>query len=232
MFVTPGHAQETAPVEETAPVGEEASPVGEGAAPAGEASPAGEGASPVGEGGIPVAEEVHTELGVAQEEHGNGFPPFDAATYPSQLLWLAITFGLFYLFLKKVALPRIGGILEVRRDRIAQDLDTAARMKDDADAAVAAYEQELAEARGKANRIAQDARDSAKAAADAERRGVEAELEEKLESAQERIASIKASAMKDVGAIAEQTAAAIVQQLVGGKTDRTAVAAAIADAKK
>ena len=42
------------------------------------------------------------------------FPPFDRSTFPSQLLWLAITFGLFYLFLKKVVLPRIGGILEVR----------------------------------------------------------------------------------------------------------------------
>jgi F-type H+-transporting ATPase subunit b len=44
----------------------------------------------------------------------------------SQLLWLAITFGLFYLFMSKVVLPRIGGVLEVRRDRIAQDLDEAA----------------------------------------------------------------------------------------------------------
>ena len=57
--------------------------------------------------------------------HG-AFPPFDPSTFPSQILWLAITFGLFYLFLKRVVLPRIGGILEVRRDRIAQDLDQAA----------------------------------------------------------------------------------------------------------
>jgi hypothetical protein len=63
------------------------------------------------------------------------FPPFETSTFPSQLLWLAITFGLFYLFLQKVVLPRIGGILEVRRDRIAQDLDQAARMREESDAA-------------------------------------------------------------------------------------------------
>ena len=58
--------------------------------------------------------------------HGEGsFPPFEPASYPSQILWLAIIFGLFYLFLKRVALPRLGGILEVRRDRIAQDLAIA-----------------------------------------------------------------------------------------------------------
>ena len=161
---------------------------------------------------------------------GAGFPPFDPTTFPSQLLWLAITFGLFYLFLKKVVLPRIGTILEVRRDRIAQDLDQAARMKDEADAAIAAYEQELADARARANTIGQQARDAAKADAEAERRKVEADLEAKLSSAEGRIGSIKEAALRDVGAIAEETAASIVQELVGGKVDKAAVAAAVRQA--
>jgi F-type H+-transporting ATPase subunit b len=155
------------------------------------------------------------------------FPPFDPSTYPSQLLWLAITFGLFYLFLKKVIVPRIGGILEVRRDRIAQDLDQASRMKEDADAAVAAYEQELAEAKANANSIGQSARDSAKADAENERRKIEAELEAKLVEAEKRIGGIKANAMAEVGNIAEETATAIVHQLTGTKVDKPAVAAAV-----
>ncbi|MDN2566739.1 F0F1 ATP synthase subunit B [Aquibium sp. A9E412] len=177
--------------------------------------------------------ELNTETGIAVEgtEEG-GFPPFDSATFPSQLLWLAITFGLFYLFIKRVAIPRIGGILEVRRDRIAQDLDQAARMKDDADAAVAAYEQELADARKKAGTIGQEARDNAKAEADAERRKVEAELDGKLAEAEERIAAIKASAMADVGSIAEETAGLIVQELIGGRVDKAAVAGAVKSAQR
>ncbi len=154
------------------------------------------------------------------------FPPFDSSSYPSQLLWLAITFGLFYVFLNKVVLPRIGGILEVRRDRIAHDLDTAARLKEDADAAVAAYEQELADARAKSNKIAGDARDAAKAEADAERREVETALNGRLAEAEARIASVRAAAMKDVGQIAEDTAASIVQSLVG-KSDKAAIASAV-----
>jgi F-type H+-transporting ATPase subunit b len=159
--------------------------------------------------------------------HGSGgFPPFDPATFPSQILWLAITFGLFYLFLKRVVTPRLGTILETRAGRIQQDLDQAARLKEEADAAVAAYEQELAEAKAKANAIGQQARDEAKAEAEAARKAVEAELEKKLAGAEERIAAIKAGAMKDVGAIAESTASAIVEQLVG-KVDKSAVAAAV-----
>jgi F-type H+-transporting ATPase subunit b len=175
--------------------------------------------------------EQHSETGVAGEDHAPGFPPFDSTTFPSQLLWLAITFGLFYLFLKKVVLPRIGSILEVRRDRIAQDLDQAARMKEEADAAIAAYEQELADARTKANTIGQQARDAAKAEAEAERRRVEAELDGRLQEAEGRISSIRDAAMRDVGSIAEETATAIVQELVGGRTDKATVAAAVRAAR-
>jgi len=173
----------------------------------------------------------HTEHGGGHAPEGAGFPPFDSSTYPSQILWLVITFGLFYLFLKKVVLPRIGGVLEVRRDRIAQDLDQAARMKAEGDAAVAAYEQELAEARAKASTIGQQARDAARADADAERKRIEASLDAKLDESEQRIAAIKAKALGEVGTIAVDTAEAIIQQLVGGKVDRAAIAAAVDSAK-
>jgi F-type H+-transporting ATPase subunit b len=206
MFVTPGYAQETAPAE------------GEAHPAEGEAHPA---------EGTAHTEQPHD----AGHEGGGAFPPFDSSTFPSQLLWLAITFGLFYLFLKRVVLPRIGGILEVRRDRIAQDLDQAARMKEEADAAVAAYEQELAEARTRAGSIAQDARDSAKRDAEKERKRVEAELEKKLADAESRIAGIKENALKEVGTIAEDTTAAIVERLVGTTADKAAVSAAVKNAR-
>ena len=174
------------------------------------------------------AEGAHVE-GAEFDGHGGGaaFPPFDTTTFPSQLLWLAITFGLFYLFLKNVVLPRVGGVLEVRRDRIAQDLDQAARMKGEADAAVAAYEQELADAKGKANAIGQQARDAAKANADAERKKVESGLEQKLAEAEAHISGIKTAAMKEVGSIAEETSSAIVQHLTGEKADKATISAAV-----
>lgn len=170
--------------------------------------------------------QLQTELAVETHEEGV-FPPFDSTHFASQIVWLAITFGLFYLFLKKVLVPRIGGIIETRNGQIAQDLEEAARMKAEADAAVAAYEQELADAKAKANAIGQQARDAAKADAEAERKKVEAELESKLAGAEARIALIKDEAMRDVGQIAEDAASAIVQQLVGSAADKSAVAAAV-----
>lgn len=170
--------------------------------------------------------DTHSGTSVPAEAHGT-FPPFDPATFPSQLLWLAITFGLFYLFLKRVVMPRVGGIIDVRNDRITQDLDQAAKLKGEADAAVAAYEQELAEAKTNANAIGQQASDAAKAEAETARKKVEAALDQKLGEAEARIASIKANAMKEVGTIAEDTASAIVEALVGGKASKAEIAAAV-----
>ncbi|KJF67323.1 F0F1 ATP synthase subunit B [Rhizobium nepotum] len=183
--------------------------------------------------GQPQPEATHTETGVAHgAEHGTSgvFPPFDQSTYASQVLWLAITFGLFYLLMQKVIVPRVGGILENRHGRIAQDLDEAARLKTEADAAVETYEKELAAARAKASSIGSAARDAAKAKADADRAAIEAGLAEKLAAAEKRIADVKEQAFADVGAIAEETATAIVDQLVGAKVKDTDVKAAIAAA--
>lgn len=177
----------------------------------------------------PAVGETHSETGTAHDA-GNGsgvFPPFDQSTYASQLLWLAITFGLFYLLMQKVIVPRVGGILENRHDRIAQDLDEAARLKADADAAVAAYEKDLAAARTRAGEIAAAARDAAKEKADAERKTLEGELSGKIADAEKRIASLREAALAEVGTIASETAGALVDHLVDEKASDADIAAAV-----
>ncbi len=202
-------------------------------APAAPETPAAPGAAPAVDPHAAPAGEVHTETGVAHgDEHGGGtFPPFDATHFPSQILWLVITFGLFYLLMKRVIVPRVGGILEQRHDRIAQDLDEAARLKSEADAAVETYERELAAARSKANNIAGTARDAAKAKAAADRATIEAELAGKLAAAEARIGEIKNQAFAQVGQIAEETAAAVVDRLIGAKASGDDIKAAVAAVK-
>jgi F-type H+-transporting ATPase subunit b len=195
-----------------------------------EAKPAAEGAA--GETQGAAGETVHTETGVAHgEEHGGVFPPFDSSTYASQLLWLALTFGAFYLLLSRVIAPRITSILENRRDRIASDLAAAAKMKEEADASVAAYEQELAVARKNAAEIGNKARDASKAKAEVERKASEAGLEAKMADAEKRIAKIRDAGMAEVGKIAEETASAILTQLTGGKVSASEIAAAVKSVK-
>ena len=170
-------------------------------------------------------------VGEAAHEGGGVFPPFDPSHFASQLFWLALTFGAFYFFISRIALPQIGGVLETRATRIAKDLDEANAMKAQADAALAAYEQSLATARINSNEIAGKAREAAKTDAEATRTRIEAGLAGQMQEAEKRIGDIKAKAMSNLNGIAEDTASAIVSQLFGGKFDKADIAAAVKAAR-
>lgn len=187
--------------------------------------------TPAAHGATPAPGSV--EIAVPPTEaQGAGFPPFDAQTFPSQLIWLAIAFGALYLLMSRVALPRIANILEERHDRIADDLEEAAKLKAESEAAAQAYEQALASARGKAHGIATETRDKLAADGETSRKSLEAELSAKLTAAEAQIASTKDAAMANVRGIAVDAAGAIVGALVGTAPAPHAVEAAVDTAIK
>lgn len=155
-------------------------------------------------------------------------PQLDFTTFAPQIIWLAITFGILYWLMARVALPRIATVLEHRRDRIASDLDEASRLKGQTDAAIAAYEQALAEARAKATAIARETRDKVNAEIEAERMKAETAINAKIAEAEARIAKARAAAMTEIGSIATDTAQTLVQALVGGKVAKADIEAAVA----
>ncbi|MBJ6124270.1 F0F1 ATP synthase subunit B' [Microvirga splendida] len=154
------------------------------------------------------------------EAHGGahedvGFPPFATETFGGQLLWLAITFVVLYTLLSRLVLPRLSGIIENRRAMIASDLDDAAAMKSRAEEAGSAYEKSLAEAKGRAQALAQETRAKLSAESDAKRKALEADLNQRLAEAEATISSKKSEAMSHVDAIARDTASAIIERLTG-----------------
>ena len=130
-------------------------------------------------------------------------------------MWFVIAFIALYILIKKLAIPQIGGILEARTGKIEGDLAQAAKLKEQSDTALKAYETSLADARGRAQTLAQETRDRLQAASDAKRKTLESELNVKLAKAEETIAATKKSAMSNVEGIAVDTAVAIVQRLIG-----------------
>ncbi len=174
--------------------------------------------------------DTHSTAEVHHDDAHGVFPPFDPATFPSQLLWLAITFGALYLLMSKLALPRIGGILENRKTLIDTDLAAADADRQKTDAAIAAYGKALAEAKANAQGIANQTREAIQADLSAKRSAAEADLSAKVTAAEARIAETKAQALTHVDEIAAETAQAVVAQLVGDVTPDS-VRAAVAKVK-
>lgn len=170
---------------------------------------------------------AHTET----EGGARPFPPFQKDTFASQLVSVVIAFVALYLIVSRIALPRVGGVIDARQNAIDGDLSAAQKFKDDSDAALKAYEAELASARSRAQAIGNETREKLNAQSEAERKTLEEQLARKLADAEKTIAATRTSAMSNVRGIAADAAAAIVQQLTGiapdGKSVQTAVDASL-----
>ncbi|MGO4704709.1 F0F1 ATP synthase subunit B' [Microvirga sp. 2MCAF38] len=177
------------------------------------------------------AQTTHASTEAHGGAHDVGFPPFETETFAGQLIWLAITFVLLYTLLSKLVLPRLGGILEHRRETIANDLDEAAAMKSRAEEAGASYEKALAEARGRAQALAQETRSKLSAETDAKRKALEADLAKRLAEAETTITAKKTQAMSNVRGIAADTASSIVEKLTGKAPAKAAIEAALDQVK-
>ena len=153
------------------------------------------------------------------EHAGAAFPPFDASTFPSQIFWLVISFTILYVVLSRVILPKLGGVIEQRKGRIAADIDEAARLKAEADDALVEMEKQLAKARADARAKAELTRSEIDAKIAEASATKAAELDVKLTEAEDRIEAMKSSAMANVSSIATATTSAILSQLGSSATD-------------
>ena len=166
---------------------------------------------------------AHTEA----DAHGRAFPPFQKDTFASQLVSLLVAFVALYLIVSRIALPRVGSVLDERQNTMEGDLTEAQKLKDASDGELKAYESELASARSRAQAIGADTREKLNAASEAERKTLEERLSVKLAEAEKTIASTREAAMRNVRGIAADAAAAIVQRLTGLAPDGKSVESAV-----
>ena len=159
-------------------------------------------------------------------------PQLNPLDWAPQIIWLVITFSILYVLMKRVALPRIGSVIEARHVRIAGDIEAADKLRRETQEAIAAYEQALAEAKARAHGIAQEANNKLKSEMAAERAALDRDLAARSAEAEKRIHQAKTAALKDVNQVASETAAEIVRSLIGVAPSKPEVSAAVAAVRK
>jgi F-type H+-transporting ATPase subunit b len=172
-----------------------------------------------------AAEHEAVAAGAAAAKHGaGGLPQFDPTWWPGQIVWLLIIFAVLYVLFAYVFVPKVGGAIVAREDKISGDVAEARRLKDQAEQQAAAAAAQTAEARARAQRLGADAK--AKAEADVRSAAEEAKLADKLAAAEAQIGAARDQAMTNVQAIAAETAQAIVEKLTGQPASADELAAA------
>lgn len=158
------------------------------------------------------------EAGAHGAAHGAAhasFPPFDATLFSHQLIWFAISFGILYFLMSRVALPAVAKVLEERKHTIQTDLDSAAGTSEEAETAKAEAERATAEARAGARKLVDDMRAEINAVLVDERAKAEAVLVERVAAAEKRINAARAEALASVDGIATDLSKEVVAKLAG-----------------
>jgi len=158
----------------------------------------------------------------------SGLPQFDPAQWPGQMVWVLAIFLVLYILFSRVFVPRIGGTISDREDKIAGDIANARRLKEEAEAQARAAAAEMHEARERAQKLAADAKAEAKSMTARHRAEEAGRLAKGFADAEARIAAARDEAMGHVRSIAAGTAEAMIERLTGVSASPGEIDAALA----
>ena len=157
-------------------------------------------------------------------------PQLDYHTFVPQLVWLAISFVVLYILMSQLGLPKVRAAIEGRRHHIDSDLGRAAALKEEAEAALAAYQKTLADARAAAQDTLRQMGEKLAAEAAARQHQLAETLAEQIAAAEARIATGKDQALADIRGIAADVGSAVVAKLTGAAPNPLAMTNAVGHA--
>lgn len=167
-------------------------------------------------GAAPAAlEGAHAGTAPAEHGGGGGLPQFDLQYWGGQIVWLLLIFGVLYVLMSRVFIPRLRRVRDTRAETIASAVAEARRVQDEADAQAAAARADIDQARARARSVAAEAKAKANAEFAARQAEADARIADQLAEAETRIRGLRDTAMASVGDIAVETAGAMVQRLTG-----------------
>jgi len=169
---------------------------------------------------VDVAEYGHDDhAGGHYEEKIEGLPQLDFSTYPSQIFWLFIAFIILYFIYSKKTLPEISATIENRHNQVDGDLDTATKLKEEADGVQAAYEEILSKARADASDIFKKTEDKIKDKTEKKMADFRERSHTLTQDTEAEVAKAKDDAMGDMQSIAAEVASIAAEKIVGISPD-------------
>ena len=165
-----------------------------------------------------TAAEGH-EAEAGHHESSGGLPQLNPATFPTQIFWLFVTFGVMYFLFSRKSLPEISGVIENRRQHIDSDLDAAQKLREEADRLQQAYEEGLDNARQQSTQAFMDVEQAMKDKGERTAKEFHDRSAAQLEKADKAIASAKTVAMEEMNTLAAEIARKAAEKIIGVETD-------------
>ena len=161
-----------------------------------------------------------------------GMPQLDPEFWISQIFWLILSFGVLYVVLTKIILPKISANLELRKSQIQENIEAADKQREDSESKLREYENIIAKSKLEAKNIYKNARDKVLKDINLKRESLEKQINEEIKVAEDEINILMKSSSKKINKIAIETSSEILQKLIGTEINNSSISAIVEDLSK
>jgi F-type H+-transporting ATPase subunit b len=158
-----------------------------------------------------------------------GMPQLNPEFWISQIFWLAITFGVLYVVLSKLILPKISANLEIRKSQILENIEAAEKQREESELKIVEYKKKIENSRNEAKNYFKQAREKIVKDINLKKEVLDKELNKEIQKAESEIQELKDKAPEKISKIAVETSADLLQQLIGAEVNSSSISAIVDD---
>jgi len=161
-----------------------------------------------------------------------GMPQLNPEFWISQIFWLILTFGILYIILSKLILPKISSNLELRKSQIQDNIEAADKQRESSETKLKEYENIVLKSKLEAKNILGEAKENAMKEINAKKDTLDKQIDEEIKKAEKEISVLKKSAPDKISKIARETTSEILKKLIGAEINNSSISAIVDDMSK
>ena len=168
----------------------------------------------------------------AQSGESGGMPQLNPEFWVSQIFWLVLTFGLLYIILSKLILPRISNNLESRKSQILENIETAEKQREESEKKVKEFEKIILESKIEAKNYFNEARQKILEDITVKKNSLDKDIDDEISAAEKEIKNLKTASSEKIKNIAIETSSELIKQLIGEEANNSSVSAIVEEQSK
>ena len=161
-----------------------------------------------------------------------GMPQLNPEFWISQIFWLTLTFGILYIVLSKLILPKISANLELRKSQIQENIEAAEKQRESSEAKLKEYDDIISKSKLEANNIFKEARENVLKEINTKKETLDKQIDEEIKKVEQEINLLRKGASEKINKIAIETTSELLVKLIGTEVNNSSISAIVDDLSK
>ena len=161
-----------------------------------------------------------------------GMPQLNPEFWISQIFWLTLTFGILYVVLSKLILPKISANLELRKSQIQENIEAAEKQRKNSESKLKEYDEIVLKSKLESENIFKNAKEKVTKDINSKKKKLDKQIDEEIKKAENEIELLKKGAPEKINKIGIETSSELVKKLIGAEINNSSISAIVDDLSK